>query len=190
MAGNTQAAELLAEAALEPLYRFCLYRLGRDEHLCQDVVQETLVRAIREMNQYDPARSGGDIFPWLTGLARNEIRRALTDRKHAASLEALWNKMDKELLSLYAKLESQPFAEELLLRAETREMVNAAMSQLPPQYGRALEDKYVLGRSVREIAKAWKTSDKAVESLLSRARKAFRTAFLALAGNLELETST
>ena len=67
-------------------------------------------------------------------------------------------------------------------------MVNATMSQLPPQYGRALEAKYVLGRSVREIARAWKVSEKAVESQLSRARTAFRTVFLALSSNLSPET--
>lgn len=189
MAGDPAAAEMLAEAVLEPLYRFCLYRLGRDEHLCEDVVQETLLRAIGQIDQYDPGRSGGNIFPWLTGLARNEIRRALAGRNAAASLEALWSKMDRELLSLYAKLESEPFADELLRRAETQEMVNAAVSQLPPHYGRALEAKYVLGWSVRQIAQAWKLSEKAVESLLSRAREAFRTAFLALAQNLNVDAS-
>jgi RNA polymerase sigma-70 factor (ECF subfamily) len=189
VAGDPAAAEVLAEAMLKPLYRFCLYRLGRDEHLCEDVVQDTLVRAIGQIERYDPARSGGNIFPWLTGLARNEIRRALAGRNAAASLEALWSKMDKELLSVYAKLDSQPFDEELLRRAETQEMVNAAVSQLPPHYGRALEAKYVLGWSVRRIAQAWELSEKAVESLLSRAREAFRAAFLALAENLNAEPS-
>jgi RNA polymerase sigma-70 factor (ECF subfamily) len=187
LAGDAEAVEALAAAALEPLYRFCLYRVGRNQHLCEDVVQETLVRAIRQIDRYDPARSGGDVFGWLTGLARNEIRRALAQEKSAASMEALWSRMDKELLCLYGRLETEPFQDELLRRAETREMVNAAMSQLPPQYGRALEAKYVLGRSVREIATAWRVSEKAVESLLSRARKAFRTAFLALAQNLNVE---
>ena len=187
LAGEADAVTALAEATMGPLYRFCLYRVGRDRHLCEDVVQETLVRAIRELDRYDPGRSGGDIFGWLTGLARNEIRRALAGRTSAASLEALWSRMDKELLNLYAALEREPFARDLLERAETREMVNAAMSQLPPRYGQALEAKYVLGRSVREIAAAWRVSEKAIESILSRARKAFRTAFLALSRNLSVE---
>lgn len=185
--GDPQAVDVLAEAALQPLYRFCLYRVGQDRHLCEDVVQETLVCAIGQLEQYDPLRCGDDIFPWLTGLARNEIRRALAGSKSAVSLDALWRRMDRELLSVYAKLASEPFADELLERTETREMVNATMSQLPPQYGQALEAKYILGRSVREIAQAWKVSEKAVESRLSRAREAFRTVFLALAQNLSVE---
>jgi len=185
--GDEQAIAALADAALAPLYRFCLYRLGRDRHLCEDVVQETLVRAIRELRRYDPARAGGDIFGWLTGLARNEIRRALAGRPSAASLEALWRRMDRDLVRICARLAEEPFADAVLARDETREMVNAAMSQLPPPYAEALEAKYVLGRTVREIARAWKTSEKAVESLLARARKAFREAFLALARNLAME---
>jgi RNA polymerase sigma-70 factor (ECF subfamily) len=187
LAGDAKAVDALASAMLEPLYRFCLYRLGRDEHLCEDVVQETLVRALRQLSQYDPARGGGDIFGWLSGLARNEIRRALSQRNSAASLEALWGRVDQELLRLYGQLDSQPYGPELLARQETREMVNAAMSQLPPQYSQALAAKYVLGRSVREIAKAARTSEKAVESQLSRAREAFRTVFLSLSKSLSAD---
>ena len=65
-------------------------------------------------------------------------------------------------------------------------MVNAAMSQLPPRYGEALEAKYLHGRTVRQIAQLWRTSEKAVESVLGRARAAFRATFLALAKNLNV----
>src|SRR5207248_3063267 len=121
-----------------------------------------------------------NIFPWLTGLARNEIHRAL-GREHAAvSLEVLWANMDKELLAFYARLDSEPFADELLQREETRELVNATMSQLPPHYREALEAKYVSCQSVRDLASSWHVSEKAVESQLTRARKAFRATFLSL----------
>ena len=189
LAGDADAAETLTDAVIKPLYRFCLYRVGGKRHLCEDVVQDTLVRAICELDNYDPRRSGGEIFPWLVGLARNEIRRALKATSSAASLEALWQRMDKELLSLFAKLSGEPFADELLQRAETREMVNATMSQLPPRYSRALEAKYVVGQTVAEIATAWRVSEKAMESQLTRARKAFRGIFLTLAKNLNPETN-
>jgi RNA polymerase sigma-70 factor (ECF subfamily) len=188
LAGEAEAISELARSAMVPLYRFCLYRVGRDVHLCEDVVQETLERALSELEKYEPHRCGDDIFPWLTGLARNEIRRAMASRQAAVSLETLWMQMDKSLLGLYARLESEPFAEDLLQRAETREMVNAAMAQLPPHYGQALEAKYLQGRSVSQIAELSRMSEKAVESLLTRARAAFRATFLTLARNLRLET--
>jgi len=189
LSGDAEAVKILAEAALQPLYGFCLYRVGRNRTLCEEVVQETLVRAIRDLDRYDPARAGDNIFPWLTGLARNEISRVLSREKNAVSLEALWARMDKDLLALYSRLELDPFGDEILQREETRELVNTTMSQLPPHYREALEAKYVGGKSVRDLAAVWSISEKAVESLLGRARQAFRVAFLALSRNLKAELS-
>ncbi len=185
--GRPDAISTLTAEALPPLFRFCLYRVGRNRHVCEEVVQETLLRALRDLPQYDPARAANNIFPWLTGLARNEIHRALSHEQAAVSLETLWAKMDRELLAFYARLESEPFTDELLQREETRELVNATMSQLPPHYREALEAKYVTGKSVRDLASTWHLSEKAVESQLTRARKAFRATFLALARNLGTE---
>jgi RNA polymerase sigma-70 factor (ECF subfamily) len=187
--GDATAVSAFAEAMLQPLYGFCLYRVGRNPHLCEEVVQETLVRALRDLERYDPARSGNDIFPWLTGLARNEISRTLAREKPNRSLEALWARMDRELLALYDRIDSEPFNEEVLQREETREMVNVTMSQLPPHYREALEAKYVHGRSVRDLAAHGHSTEKAVESLLSRARKAFRDTFLALSRALGTQMS-
>lgn len=185
--GDAEAVQLLAQRMLQPLYSFCLYRVGRNKHLCEEVVQETLVRAIRELEKYEPGRAGGEVFPWITGLARNEIHRVLARDKHAVSLEALWEKMDREILAVCSRLDAEPFNDELLKREETRELVNATMSQLPPTYRDALEAKYVAGKSVRDIADGSRVSEKAVESLLTRAREAFRVTFTALARNLQIE---
>jgi RNA polymerase sigma-70 factor (ECF subfamily) len=185
--GQVSAIKTLTETVLQPLYSFCLYRVGRNTHLCEEVVQETLLRALGQLKAYEPERSSNNIFPWLTGLARNEVHRVLGREKAGLSLEALWAKMDKELLTVFAKLESEPFADELLQREETRDLVNATMSQLPPHYREALEAKYLGGKSVRDLATSWSISEKAVESQLTRARKAFRATFLALSRNLEME---
>jgi RNA polymerase sigma-70 factor (ECF subfamily) len=185
--GDASAVQMMADALLEPLYRFCLYRVGRNRHLCEEVVQDTLVRTLRDLEHYDPPRANNNIFPWVTGLARNEIHRVLNRERAAISLEAVWAKMDRELLTLYARLDSEPFADEVLQREETRELVNATMSQLPPHYREALEAKYVTGKSVRDLATLWRTTEKAVESQLTRARKAFRATFLVLTRNLGAE---
>ena len=187
LAGRPQAIDALAQAALEPLYRFCFYRVGRNRHLCEEVVQETMLRAIRDLRRYEPDRAQGNIFPWLTGLARNEIRRVLARENAAVSLETLWSRMDEQMRDLFGRLESEPFGEEVLARTETREIVGATMSQLPPHYREALEAKYVNGASVHQMAADWGLSEKAVESQLTRARKAFRAMFLTLAQNLNME---
>ena len=188
--GDKQAVRELVDASLEPLFRFSFYRVGRNRHLCEEVVQDTILRAIAELPSYEPERAAADIFPWLAGLARNEIRRALSREPATTSLETLWARMDDDLRTIFRGLESSPLADDILVREETREMVNATMSQLPQHYREALEAKYVSRRSVREIAAARSASEKSIESLLTRARQAFRETFVALARNLNTEPFT
>jgi RNA polymerase sigma-70 factor (ECF subfamily) len=185
--GEESAIQTLLGQVLQPLYGFCLYRVGKNRHWCEEVVQETLLRALNDLPSYDPTRSGNNIYPWLVGLARNEITRVLHRERSAASLPNLWANLDEELLGLYAKLESEPFGDDVLVREETRDLVNATMAQLPDHYRQTLQEKYVEGRSQREIAERWKLSEKALESQLTRARKAFRATFLALSRHLQTE---
>lgn len=185
LAGQADAVKLLAHSALEPLYAFCFYRVGKNRTLCEEVVQETLLIALRTLARYEPKRAADNIFPWLTGLARNEIQRVLAREKGAHSLVTVWANLDRELQGLYARLEAEPFGDDVLRREETRDLVNVTMSQLPSQYRETLEAKYVANKSVRDIAVMLSLSEKAVESQLTRARKAFRATFLTLSRNLE-----
>jgi RNA polymerase sigma factor (sigma-70 family) len=148
-----------------------------------------MLRAIRELDRYEPARSHNSIFGWLTGLARNEIRRSLAREQPLHQFQSFWNKVDIELASVFADLETETINDEVLQRHETSQMVNATMAQLPPHYQEALQAKYVHGLSVREVALLLQASEKAAESVLSRARTAFRSTFLALARNWNVEFS-
>jgi len=189
LAGDADAIRKLADLALQELYPFCLYRVGNRRELCEEVVQETVLRAIDRLEEYDPQRASGDILRWLTGLARNEIHRILAREKNTVPLEEMWARVDGELLEAYARLDKEALSHEVLHREETRQLVNATMSQLPPHYREALEHKYIRGKSVREMARMQSLSEKATESLLTRAREAFRAAFLTIARNLDAQTS-
>ncbi|MCY3020532.1 MAG: sigma-70 family RNA polymerase sigma factor [Planctomycetota bacterium] len=185
LAGNSEAVQKLTDVALQALYCFCLYRVGNRRELCEEVVQETVLRALDQLEDYDPQRAENDILLWLTGLARNQIRRTLAREKGIVSLEEMWARVDSELLAAYARLDGEVFSDDVLRREETRQLVNATMSQLPPHYREALEHKYIQGKNVREMAQLQGVSEKAAESLLTRAREAFRAAFLAISRNLE-----
>jgi RNA polymerase sigma-70 factor (ECF subfamily) len=60
---------------------------------------------------------------------------------------------------------------------ERNEQIAAALDGLLERQENVLRAKYFDGLSVAEIADAWKESPKAIESLLSRARDAFRERF-------------
>src|SRR5207302_958206 len=69
-------------------------------------------------------------------------------------------------------------ADAALEQREQAERIARALADLPERYEAVLRAKYLDGRSVAEIAAAWDETPKAVESLLTRAREAFREAYL------------
>ncbi len=69
-----------------------------------------------------------------------------------------------------------------LERKELARLVRVALDYLPIRYGQALEWKYLAGLPVNEIARRLELSPKAAESLLTRARQAFRDDFGELLG--------
>jgi RNA polymerase sigma-70 factor (ECF subfamily) len=77
---------------------------------------------------------------------------------------------------LSALAESGPLPDEILQREDVRVRVVLAMATLPDEYRTALAARYGDQRRVEEMAQLLGKSLKATESLLSRARKAFREA--------------
>jgi len=166
--GDHDALRALHELATRPLYVFCFYRVGKDHHAAEEVVQETLLLGLERIEEWDPAR--GDLHTWLSWLSRNVIRRANETRRRfvAAGLP------DR------AVPEPEP-PEEL----DEGEAVSVALERLPGHYRSVLERKYLRGESVRAIADTERTSEKAIESLLGRAREAFRGVFRSLSSRTE-----
>ena len=75
-----------------------------------------------------------------------------------------------------AAFESQD-PERRLLRGEVARQVHETIDQLPSRYAQALAWKYNDGLPVIEIARRLDLSEKAAESLLTRAREAFRARY-------------
>lgn len=180
LSGRPEAIQMLADRTIVPLYRFCFYRLGMDEHACQDVVQETMLLAISRLERYQPGRSNGRIMPWLRGLARNQIRRVLSERKISAGRISLTGGVDlpaKPPLIPLPDLDGSPLDARAISDYQASGLVGATMSQLPARYCGVLEEKYIKGKAVRDIAAELGLTEKAVESLLVRARAAFKKVF-------------
>ena len=79
-------------------------------------------------------------------------------------------------------------ATDLLLREERARFVHLALDLLPPHHARALSMKYLENASVKEIAAALRLAPKATESLLTRARIAFRRHYDGLTQDLAAST--
>jgi RNA polymerase sigma factor (sigma-70 family) len=71
-----------------------------------------------------------------------------------------------------------------MARREEAEQIAEALARLPEHYESVLRAKYLDGLGVDEIARDRDESAKAVESLLTRARQAFRSAYMKQEGPL------
>jgi RNA polymerase sigma-70 factor (ECF subfamily) len=83
---------------------------------------------------------------------------------------------DDVLRALVESLEAPPSEEPeaSARRGELIDLVQSALDQLPTRYADVLELRYVLGLSSKEIAQRLQVGDEAAQSLLGRARRAFR----------------
>jgi RNA polymerase sigma-70 factor (ECF subfamily) len=177
LAGEEAAFDEFFEGSFPGLYRFALVRLGYDEDAAEEVAQATLCAAITRIATY---RGEAALFTWLCTFCRHEISAYYRKtRRTAAQVELAED--DPEVaaaLQTLSFLEEGP--EDTLRRAEVARLVHVALDSLPGRYADALEWKYVDGLPVSEIAERLRVSAKAAESLLTRAREAFREAFSTL----------
>jgi RNA polymerase sigma-70 factor (ECF subfamily) len=164
------------------VYTFVFYRVGRDEELAEEVVQETFLRALQEIDRYDPQR--GSMGTWLCFVARNRIRKALRERGRYREVGVPWERIDRRLLEAYQGLDAAPLADETLERDETADLVRMTLANLPEKYREALRLHYCERRSLEQIAALNGSTAGAVKSLLHRARLAFKAAFETLADSL------
>lgn len=180
-AGDEEAFEHFFETCFQPLFRFALARVGQDVELAKEMTQATLCKVIEKLHTY---RGEAALFSWLCSICRFEIsghfrraRRMLPEVHLAEEGDPL-----RGVLESLATDTGDP--ESALLRREVARLVHVTVDHLPPHYGQVLEWKYSDGLSVKQIAERLGTSPKAAESLLTRARQAFRDGFTGLAGPL------
>ncbi len=175
--GDPQAAEALFRDHFDSLYAFVYYRVGRDVQLAENVVQDTFLVAFENLDRFEGRSS---LHTWLCGIAKNKIR-AHRRRKRPVPIEDLLEASTPDIESILSDIEREPLPQAVLMARETQELVGATLSSLPPDYRRVLRAKYVDDLSVKEIAVQVGKGDKAIESLLHRARVAFTRVFELLA---------
>lgn len=175
--GNANAFDQFFKEYFPRLFRFALGRVDNDPALAEEVVQRTMCIVVRKMGNY---RGEALLFTWLCQICRNEMAAVFRQRgdQYREHLPI------EDHPAVQAALESM-FAddyrpESAQRQQEIAEFVRATLQHLPLRYARALEMKYVGGHSVIEIARELEVSEKAAESLLTRARKAFKDGFNSL----------
>jgi len=162
LAGDEAAWRVLYDRCFTPLYMHVYFRVGRDVHRTEEVVQECWLVAVKRIRRFDPDRAGFEA--WMRGIADKVLRNHWRRRRKREQTEV--------------SLETDAAASPRVSYAEV-EAIATALAGLPDAYREVLEAKYAEGRTVVEIAERRSQTSKAIESLLSRARAAFRAAFQA-----------
>jgi len=155
---DEQAFALLVEPHRRALHLHC-YRMLGSLHDSDDAVQETMLRAWKGSDRYEPR---GQLGSWLHAIATNVCLTAIA-RRRARPVELM-----DELEHL------QPYPDRLLDDLVERETVElafiTAIQLLPPKQRAVLILRDVLGWSAKEVAEALDDSVGAVTSALQRAR--------------------
>lgn len=160
LAGDEQAWRTWYDESFDSLYVYALWRCAGLRDLADDIVQETWLTAVRRIRRFDPEQ--GSFADWLRGIAANIVRNHFRkERRHS-------DRMNRVTAN------APPNAADAVEREETAALIARALARLPERYEAVLRAKYLDQRSVADIAARWNETPKAVESLLTRARQAFR----------------
>lgn len=163
-AGDRNAFEILVRRHKESLYRFVRRYVGQSDD-AYDVLQDCFVSAWFGLRRYDPARP---FLPWLRTIALNKCR----DFSRRRTVRQL-------VLQAFARETTEPHsipAPDLNEGGETElterlARLNNAVVALPAFYKEPLLLTMVSGLSHQEVAKMLRTTPKAIEMRLYRARK-------------------
>lgn len=160
-AGDDRAWRAWYEAEYAPLEGYVLWRCGGLRDLADDVLQDTWLVAVRRVRRFDP--EAGSFGGWLRGIAANVLRGHLRTRRRHDGRRAPMPEVGAD--------------DPAVIDRERAGRVARALVALPDRYEAALRMKYLDRMSVAEIAADWGDTEKAVESVLARARAAFREAY-------------
>jgi len=148
-----------------PLLYGMFMRRWSNPSLAEELVQKTVFDAVRGCGSYDPLR--GSPEEWILGIARNNIH--LEARKRASRPST-----NGDISRYLEAIDTKPLPDEVLEREETALLVRSALSRLESKEQTVLRARYIEGLLARDIARVMGITEKAVHSLLYRARISLR----------------
>lgn len=177
--GDGDAFDAFVDEFYPRLYRFAHARMRTEPDSVQEVVQASFAKIIQKISLY---RGEASVFTWMCSFCRFEIAAHWRKKGRRSSEQPLIedsSEIRAALESLAAEVDGPV---ELAERRELARMVRLTLDHLPLRYGNALDWKYLQGLSVRQVAARLGSTEKAAESVLTRARQVFRNEFVVLAG--------
>ena len=168
------ALERVFDRCASSLFRFFVVRTGGDEHLADDLMQQLWLQA-RGSRRSVPEN---ELEYWLRAIARNLVRahwRRIGQRPNHLSLG------DPALAAdLGRRMASEVIPDDVMHRAEVRQQLMLALTELSHDDQTILIAHYFHGKPHAELASLLGLTHRAVEGRLYRARRSLRTRLEAL----------
>ncbi len=147
------------------LYQFLLVVARGNEHEAREALQQTLLRVLRYARPFETEDAFWD---WLKVLARSAARDAGRRQRRYFALLRAFAAREPPAQSVQAPMEED----------RLRSVLAEVMEELRAEDARLVSAKYLEGATVRELASASGTTEKAVESRLLRLRRELRERIL------------
>jgi len=164
--GDEEAFRVLVERHGRSIYRLAYRMTGRPED-AEDVVQETFVRAYRQLSRFE-ARS--NFATWLYRIGFNCAIDYMRARPHRESAES------HETLERLTPGSEAPSIDDLVYAGEIGARVQEALNALSTQERAAFLMRHYHGCSIEEICNALDLKTNAAKHSIFRAVKKMRVA--------------
>ena len=165
-----EAVMAFQQAYADTVFGFVFRRMGEQYEDAEEVTQDVFLMALSLAPNYDASCS---VSTWLCGIARRcltEFFRRQGREKRIPPHQVV--ALDEETLQGVLGFEAGSFPmEEAIHRVDAARLAEVMMVPLNEDEREVLLLRYVEEFSVREIAVLWQRTEKAIESLLTRARK-------------------
>lgn len=175
IAGEPEAFDRFVEHFRAKIFQYSWLMCGHRED-AEEVAQETLLKVFEN---FDQIREAGRVRPWVFRIAKNvclmKRRKSIFAPAKELSLDELMpvkTRADGQFRIEIADWSAQP--DDLLLRAELRQELDAAIRELPETYRSVLLLRDLEELSTQETAEILDLSEDVVKTRLHRARLALR----------------
>src|SRR5579863_2018387 len=171
--GDTDAFRVLVERHSRSLFRLA-FRMTGNQQDAEDVVQESFLRAYKQLGKFDERASFGT---WLYRIAANcsldLVRSRKRRQEHLAPQEPDGPEFDDTVGNLPS---AEPTPERMALSGEVRGRVEEAMKELSPTERTAFVLRHFEGMCIEDVSRVLECAPGAAKHSVFRAVQKLRRA--------------
>ena len=170
-AGDSDGFRTLVQRHSRSVFRLA-YRMTGNEFDAEDVVQETFLRAYKQLGNYESRSSFGT---WIYRIASNYALDVIRSRKRHTDRRVTADDGDGGDILQHVKA-SDPGQDRVYYSAQIREKLDCALGDLSPQERTAFLLRHFEGKSIDEIGAVLSLGTSATKNSIFRAVRKVRDA--------------